>query len=165
VGIGQKKIEVFALGDHQLINSYPIDAAYGLSPRFRKDGDLLPHAAARCLVIVPREGKKLVFHPFDPIGDLVASDLDYLFVLSHPPGSVTAGKTFTYRPEVVTKGDKYEVTLAEGPEGATISKDQVVWKVPASAAGQEAQFRIVVRNPSKDETEQQFKVRVEENKK
>ncbi|MHC4607717.1 MAG: hypothetical protein ACYTAF_12450, partial [Planctomycetota bacterium] len=130
--------------------------------RWQARPEIVPHSGAKTLIRLSNSKQEFFFHPFDPIGDLSKSDLDYLLVLSSPPKTVAAGKEFTYEPKVMTKGDEYSLELMDGPDGAEVKGNKVVWKVPASAADTEVEFLLRVINPAEDEVFHSFKIKVKD---
>ncbi len=102
---------------------------------------------AKCVVVVPPKRESLVLYKFDAAAALERWPVDYLAVTTAPPTAYTAGQTFTYPMEVVSKKGGVTYKVETGPEGMSVSpQGKVTWAVPAGFAAREVPVLITVKD-------------------
>ncbi len=128
---------------------------------FGNDKRLLFIPDAKLLVILPFTNDKLVLRRLDIEEALAKSGIDYLFVISRPPATITAGTTFAYPLAVTSKAGGVKYRLEAGPEGMRIdAQGLVTWPVPAEAPGEEVNVIVTVSDGGGQEVFHTFKLRV-----
>jgi hypothetical protein len=119
--------------------------------------------AAKLCVLIPERRDRLVLRHFDAEAALEKSGLDYLYVASHPPGSVKKGARYAYQVVARSKAAGLSYKLAAGPDGMTITPGgKVTWSVPEDFAKAEATVIVAVRNAAGRECYHSFTIVVRE---
>lgn len=99
---------------------------------FTIDKRVFANLDSNAIVSIPFSNDRIVVNPFNIMGELKKSDIDFFFIASTPPRVFSPGKTYSYQIQLETnqKGIKYELT--SGPKGMEISKTgKLTWKVPS----------------------------------
>lgn len=85
----------------------------------------------QCVYLVDGEREKVIRHPFPIDGILAASGLDYLFVVSSPPRTMSPGSSLSYAIEVKSRYGGVKFFLSAAPPGMQVSADgRITWYAP-----------------------------------
>lgn len=107
---------------------------------------------AELLVVIPYTNDSLHLRPFNLVEALKASGVDYLLFTSRPPASVERGKTFSYRPAVLSKRGGVKLRLESGPDGMKLSSTgELTWAVPKTTAEEEVNIILLTSDESGQE--------------
>lgn len=117
--------------------SYPA----GQVTRFDQHIFFVPDACV--LAVLPLSADRLFLHRIDIEKQLDEAGIDYLIVVSQPPGEFIPGKPLKYQIEARAKKGNVVYTLESAPDGMTLSADGLVeWLVPATTADDEVNVII-----------------------
>jgi len=169
-GAEKPKLSLYTTGDQRLLVSFteftelndPQASPISRSGPLSIDKRVHFFPTANLLVNIPATRDQLVLRRLDVAAALEKAGIDYLFVTSLPPATVSRGSTLTYTIAVKSRRGGVRCTLDNGPVGMTLSADgKLQWSVPAGepvgrqgvivtikdAAGQEVlhSFNIAVR--------------------
>jgi hypothetical protein len=102
--------------------------------------------AARLIVTIPLDRKKLILHRFDLEQAIAKTKSDYVRVTSVPKTLIQPGKHWSYPITAKTPRGDALYSLASGPKGMTVSDKGVVdWDAPADfPADDEVEVRVRV---------------------
>jgi hypothetical protein len=160
-------LSVHCASDGNKLGTFPyLDALEGLvdwqsgqTQEFHRHVFLIP--VANLLVILPFNKDRLVLHRFDLDGLLAKSDVDYLFVQSHPVTTAVRGQQYSYPLAVRSKKGGVKVKLKSGPEGMSVTPaGRLTWPVPKDFAGKEAEVVLTLSDASGQEVFHSFKLSV-----
>lgn len=129
---GYSKVHLFLEGQFK-----PIAALDGLE---KYDSISSAHFLPRYgrIVFVNKSSEELTVLSFDFDALLAKSETDFLLVLSEPPQTAVAGKTFEYAPVARSRKGGVKWALDAGPDGMKLGADgKLTWAVPAMAAKEE----------------------------
>ena len=167
-------------GSHESISVYmqgdvrPLTSISSDNPDFRID--IAPRSSRRkglsldkkCLLI-PRanllvqlstSNETLLLTPVDIKGALAKSELDFLFVQSNPINEITAGKTFQYQVDTLSKLGGVKYSLASAPQGMRISNSGLVtWPTSKESPAKNSAI-VTVADKSGQEIFHTFSLRV-----
>ncbi len=121
--------------------SYPS----GQSARLDQHLFFVPDAGL--LAVLPMSKDRLFLHRIDIEQQLRDAGIDYLIVVSQPPGEFIPGQDFQYQIEARAKQGQITYQLESAPDGMTLSADGLVnWAVPADLEDTEVNVIITLRD-------------------
>ena len=119
---------------------------------------LIPRA--NLIVHIPDNDDSLYLHPFDLEKSLNESRIDFLFVRSKPPVTVSVNEPFSYQLDVRSKAKGLKYQVSSGPKGMKISKKgRVTWS-PTAKSMAENQIIISIVDAKGQEVFQTFNLKV-----
>ena len=102
---------------------------------------------AGLLAVLPMSKDRLFLHRIDIEQQLKDAGIDYLIVVSQPPGEFIPGQDFQYQIEARAKQGQITYQLESAPDGMTLSADGLVnWAVPADLEDTEVNVIITLRD-------------------
>ncbi|HEY1188298.1 MAG TPA: hypothetical protein VGE74_11610, partial [Gemmata sp.] len=143
MGDADKPTVVYSTGEARALVSLPDVALPAgneawVETDFLADKKVLFTTTGQLIAVLAPSGDKLILHRFDLEAALDKAGVDYLFVVSRPPGAVP-GRAFKYAPEVKSKKGGVKIKLDAGPDGMKVAADgTVTWDVPEGWAGGES---------------------------
>jgi hypothetical protein len=158
VGADREVMRVYSADTHRQIRALPSWLKEGI--RNPSNEVVVPISRHKVLVGLSPGRDEVIFHPFDPVADLAASDDPYVVVTSSPPWEAQGGRTLTYEIEAATHAASFAVELMDGPEGAVVEGARLTWPVPADYHSIEAEFLLRVSNLTGESTFHSFRVSV-----
>ncbi len=107
---------------------------------------------AKVMAVLHATADKVTIHALDVEALLDKAGIDYLFVVSRPPGAV-CGATFSYKPEVKSRKGGVKVKLDAGPDGMKVEANATVtWAVPANFPDTSVSVILTISDSSGQET-------------
>ncbi len=140
-----------------------MDLSYGsVRTVLAYDQRILFIPAAKVLIHIPADRKKLVLRRVDVDAELAKSGRDYLLITSEPVTRAKRGRGYLYQIRTKSNADELRFRLESGPPAMTVTpKGSVIWSVPSSFADAHADVVLSVTTKSGVEQLQSFRILVE----
>jgi hypothetical protein len=159
-------LSVHLAGDSSPLITLPeVELPEGINPWDREEigTDQRIHLVpdAKVIAILPSTNDRIVLYRFDIEKALEKAGIDYLLVLSTPPGSVRRGQKYEYQMVVKSKKGGVKYKLDSGPEGMTLSDTgMLTWNAPRFARTGKQDVIISIRDAAGQERFQTFSISI-----